>query len=86
MRVSVPKIALPLLAIVGVFTLPWKLTLLLSALAALYFPPTALLIGILADILYYPGTGLPTASLYGAGIALAAAGVRWFAETRILRP
>lgn len=84
MRISILKVALPILAVIGVFMLPWTVTVVLAALSALYFPPTALFIGVLAEILYYPGTGLPTAALTGLIITLVALGVRWFAKNRIL--
>lgn len=40
--------------------------------------------GIAADILYYPGSGIPMSTLSGAILTLAAVAVRYFVKTRIM--
>lgn len=72
------------LAILSLFIFPWEVTLLLMTAAALSVPPSAILVGVLADILYYPGIGLPAGVLWGAALYIAASGVRHIVKTRIL--
>lgn len=78
------KIAIIALAVVSLFVFPWPLTLVLMALAGLILPASALCIGVLSDILYYPGFGLPWGVLAGLLIALGAALVRHIMKTRIM--
>jgi hypothetical protein len=72
------------LAGAGVFLLPWPLTLVLIFFAGLVFPPVALLFGLLADALYYPGTGMLWGSAAGLILAVVSWVVRHFVKTRIM--
>lgn len=76
-------IPLPL-AVLSLFIFPWAITLLAMAASALAHPLSALAVGILADILYYPGVGLPVGSLWGAGLATVGFFVRSFVKERML--
>lgn len=71
-------------AAVSLFWLPWVCTLVLLFLAGLSFPPAALALGAFADVLYYPGAGLPWGVIAGALCLLAAVSVRHFVKTRIM--
>ena len=63
---------------------PWPLTVFLMFLAGLIFPPLALLAGILADILYYPGSGLLKGTLTGLFVCVLTYAVRHLYRTRIM--
>lgn len=71
-------------ATASLFWLPWGATLTALFLAGLVFPPIAFALGILADILYYPGIGLPWGTVYGLLIAVLSALVRHFVKTSIM--
>ncbi len=73
------------LAIVGVFVFPWGFTLFLTAVAAYFLPPVAILVGVLYDAFYYaPGAAfMPTATLIGIALAIAAYFIRRFVHSRI---
>lgn len=70
----------------SLFLFPYPLTLILSFVASLFFPPTAFLIGAFADLLYFTSydSALPTALLFGIGLSLIALFVRRFVRTRII--
>jgi hypothetical protein len=78
------KIAIIVLTGLSLFWLPWPVTLAGIFLSGLAFPPAAAAFGILADILYYPGSGMPTATITGAALTLAAVLVRYIVKTRIM--
>lgn len=85
MHVSVPvRAALIVIALLSIFWLPWAITLVLMFLSGLVFPPLALILGILADLLYYPGHGFFWASFDGLLLTLLSAAVRHFVKTRIM--
>ncbi len=68
----------------SLFWLPWLCTVAFMFFAGLAFPPSALAIGVLADILYYPGTGFPWGVLAGLLCTLGAVSVRHFVKRRIM--
>ena len=78
------RVALIALAALSVVWFPWPLTATLIFAAGLAFPPAALALGVAADLLYYPGWGVPWATLTGMGCALAATLVRHILKTRIM--
>lgn len=85
MHVSLPiRIAFIVIAILAVFWFPWPLTILCIFAAGLVFPPAAFAIGILADLLYYPGHGFLWGSAWGLVLMLLALAVRHFVKTRIM--
>lgn len=69
---------------VSLFFFPWTMTLIASFAAGLVFPPLALVVGVLVDVLYSPGEGWLVGTLWGIGLMLAAYGVRYFVRTRIM--
>lgn len=71
-------------AIAGIFLFPWPLTATLAFLAGLAFPPVPLAVGIIADLLYYPGSGWWYATGTGLCLALLAVLVRRFVKERIM--
>lgn len=77
------RIVVALLPFLALFLFPWPLTLVTAFAAGLVFPPVALLVGVLADVLYSPG-GWWEGTLWGAGIALLAYLVRYVVRTRIM--
>ncbi len=78
------KVAVVVLSGLSLFWLPWGVTAVLMFCAALVFPPASLALGIIADVLYYPGTGYLIGTLTGAILAIIAALVRHFVKTRIM--
>jgi hypothetical protein len=78
------KVAIVGLTGLSLFWLPWPITVAGIFLSGLVFPPLAAAFGVLADILYYPGFGFPTATLTGLVLALASFLVRHFVKTRIM--
>lgn len=85
MRVPLPvRIAVIVIALLSLFWLPWTISLLLMFLSGLVFPPAALALGVLADLLYYPGHGFPWGTCSGLALTLICAFVRHFVKTRII--
>lgn len=80
-----------LLAFLSLFLFPYPYTVLLSLIASLYLPFAALVVGVLADILYFSplppssgGLSLPVGTLLGALLSVLALFVRRFVKTRII--
>ena len=71
-------------SLLSLFWFPYPFTLVLSFVASLFFPPWALFIGFLSDLLYLPSGAWPTATLLGALISLASVFVHRFIKTRII--
>lgn len=78
------KISIIPLTLISLFTLPWALTLIGMGVSGVLVPLAPLGIGVLADVLYYPGSGLYLGTLWGAGLAALGYGVRYFVKTRML--
>jgi len=78
------RVGTPIAAFLSLFWFPWIVSILFIFFSGLVFPPLALALGILADILYYPGSGLPWGSISGLLLALFSALVRHFVKTRII--
>jgi hypothetical protein len=78
------RIAVLVLSLLAVFWLPWPVAAGLMFLSGLAFPPAALALGVLEDILYYPGSGLLVGSIAGGALTLLAVLVRYFVKTRIM--
>jgi hypothetical protein len=84
-RVSTPvRAGIIILSCVSPFLFPSAITALLAFAAALIFPPLALLLGILMDLLYEPSNYWPIASIVGAILCVLALLVRSFVKTRIM--
>ncbi len=62
----------------------WPYTLMLSILAAVFFPPIAIFTGLLLDLSYAGHAGIPYFTILGCGIAVAGAFVHQFLKTRIM--
>lgn len=85
MRIPVfVRAAVILIALLSLFWLPWAISLMLMFLSGLIFPPAALALGVLADLLYYPGHGVPWATFDGLALTLISAAVRHLVKTRIM--
>ncbi len=78
------QIGLVVASILSIFFFPWPLTVLLTLISGVFWPPVALAVGVLYELLYAPGTTLPWAVIIG----LAATGglffVHQFIKTRIM--
>jgi hypothetical protein len=72
------------LPFVSVFLFPWKLTALFMFLAGLVFPPIPAIVGVLSDVVYYPGFGLYEGTLTGILLTILAYAVRYIVRTRIM--
>ncbi len=74
------------LAVLSPFLFPYPVTLALSFVASLFYPPLALVVGILTDLLYYvPSVApLPLAVLTGLALSIAAFFMQRFLKTRIM--
>jgi len=77
------RAALIVLSLVAPFTVPWQYAIVLGIAASYFFPPIALVLGTLFEVLYGQG-GLPYAFVTGAAVAAVMFGVRRFVKTRIM--
>lgn len=68
----------------SIFWLPWPFSIFAMFIAGLILPPVAFLLGFLADLLYYPGHGLPWGLITGASMAILSYAVRYIVKTRII--
>lgn len=68
----------------SLFLFPWPLTAVLAVGASFAFPLAALALGLAADALYYPGTGIPYATLLGLAVMVFSYFVQQFAKRNIL--
>lgn len=85
MRIPVTaRAAVLAIALLSLFWLPWTVSLVLMFLSSLIFPPAAFALGVLADLLYYPGHGFPLASFEGLALTFISIAVRHFVKTRIM--
>ncbi|HEX8591174.1 MAG TPA: hypothetical protein VF696_00250 [Candidatus Paceibacterota bacterium] len=83
----VPKSLRIFFAIFPFFALiffPWPMTLITAFVAGLVFPPLALVVGVLVDILYSPGSSWWEGTTWGTGLMLASYLVRHVVKTRIM--
>lgn len=70
-------------ALIAPFLFPWPFTVVLALSASYFFPPIALVVGAIAELMY--GTGPVPYVFIGSGIAfLVMAGVRRFVKARII--
>jgi hypothetical protein len=80
----IPRATLVLIAFLSPFLFPWQLTLLIAAGASVILPPTALVVGVLIDALYWSYGSIPYATLVGLTITVVAYVVEGFIRTRIM--
>lgn len=75
-----------LFAFLAPFLFPYPLTLMISMLAGIIFPPVPLLVGLLVDALYYhPALAVPPyGTLFGAVASVAALFLGRFIRARIV--
>lgn len=80
------KYSVALAAFFSPFVFPFPATILLSLAASIFFPPVALLAGLLTDFLYYtPGASAwPVASTLGLFLSVLGLFVRRFLKARII--
>ncbi|MEA2701947.1 MAG: hypothetical protein QOE22_656 [Candidatus Parcubacteria bacterium] len=78
------KIFFAIFPFVSLFFFPWPMTLVASFAAGLVFPPLALVVGILVDVLYSPGTGWFIGATSGVILCALSYGVRHIVKTRIM--
>ena len=78
------RIVFAVLPFVSLVIFPWSLTLSLMFAAGLVYSPLALVAGILADVLYHPGTGLWEATVWGIGLMVLTYAVRYFVRRRVM--
>lgn len=73
-------------ALISLFIFPWQVSLVAIFLAALSLPPAGLMLGLLADVVYFvPGAAfVPYFSLLGLVASVLAALVHRFVKTRIM--
>lgn len=72
---------LPFLAL---FIFPWQVTLVAGFAAGIVFPPLALLVGILTDVLYHTAGFTLWGTIWGVIGMLSTYAVRYIARTRIM--
>ncbi len=78
------RYGLSALSLIGTLFFPWGYTLILTIIASYVVPVTALLVGILYDILYHvPGAYPIPATIIGALISLTMIVARRFVQTYI---
>lgn len=84
-RINAPERAgIIVLACIAPFVFPSAVTAALAFAAALIFPPLAILIGMLMDLLYEPAGYWPLASMIGVLLCALALLVRSFVKARIM--
>lgn len=84
-RIGLPaQIGIIVLACIAPFIFPSILTAFLAFAAALIFPPIAVALGILTDLLYDPAGYWPVATITGILLCALAALVRAFVKARIM--
>lgn len=69
---------------ISLFFLPWPMTLIAAFAAGLVFPPLAVIIGVLVDVLYHPGTGWYVGTVSGLLLCGLSYAVRYISRTRIM--
>jgi hypothetical protein len=70
---------------ISLFFFPWPMTLIASFAAGLVFPPLALIVGILVDVLYSSGTSWHLIGTFSGLIVTALSYcVRYFVRTRVM--
>ncbi|KND50997.1 MAG: hypothetical protein AB202_01140 [Parcubacteria bacterium C7867-007] len=78
------RIGIIAVACISPFLFPSVITAILAVCAAFIFPPIAIVIGMLTDLLYEPTGYLPFASIFGLIICVSVFFVRSFLKTRIM--
>lgn len=78
------RAAIVLLALSAPFLFPWQASMALAFAAGLVFPPLALFIGFLFDVLYHPGHAFIWGTFWGVIGAAACYAVRYIVRTRIM--
>jgi hypothetical protein len=75
-----------LAALISLFIFPWQASAVMILLAAGFFPPAGIFLGVVADLVYYqPGAAFaPWFTLYGAAATAASLLVHRFVKTRIM--
>lgn len=72
------------MSLVSLIAFPWQLTALLTLIVGYWLPVFPLIVAALAELLYYPGYGMPHILIYGAIGSLFMYLVRSFVKTRIM--
>jgi len=83
-RITVITSGLVFAALIAPFFFPWQLSVLLSIAASFFFPPAAILSGVLLDALYSGAHGFPYFTPLGVVISVVAYFVQQFMKTRIM--
>ena len=78
------KVALGIFACLSPLLFPWQLVLLITLIASWYFPWTAMMVGVIEDMLYAPDVLSHTGFFIGVGVSLIVLGVRYLFKTRIM--
>lgn len=75
-----------LIALISLFIFPWQVALVAILAASLMVPPAGLLLGLIADLVYYsPGAAfMPYFTLYGIFSFALSLLVHRFVKTRIM--
>lgn len=80
------RVAIVILAALGVLWFPWPLTLVLIIASGMVFPLSALVLGLTVDMLYHPFsfTVVPYGVLVGVAAYVGGTFVRRFVASRIM--
>lgn len=78
------RVGIVILAAISPFLFPTPVTILLGTAAACVFPPIAIGLGILIDLLYQPAHYWPVGTIVGVVICLMSVAVRSFVKARIM--
>lgn len=80
------RYALPLVALVSLFWLPFEVTWVCIFASAIAFPLSGLALGIISDVLYYPPhlSGIPWGIVCGGIFTLLSLLVHRYVKTRIM--
>ena len=77
------KIAVLCISTLSLFWFPWPVSIGLMVVSGLVFPPFALFLGVVAELVYSI-SGFPTAFVLGFSIMLLTYAVRLFVKKRII--
>lgn len=73
-----------MLAMLSPFFFPWPFAVASALIAGFFFPPIALVTGVLLDALYFNGHGFPQFTIFGIIATLILFFVQQFVKTRIM--
>lgn len=82
--IDIRAISFGILAVLSVFFFPWPCTVAIALVGGYFFPPIALIAGVLLDVVYSTGHTIPYFSIFGILATFILFFVQQFVKTRIM--